>query len=108
MNGFRPLSAGLTMLAALAVASPAAAENVLRWASVGGAVTFDPHAYDELQTTAQTGQVYESLLAFDSNLELVPQLAVSWRLVEPTAWEFELRPNVRFHDGTLFTGTASA
>jgi peptide/nickel transport system substrate-binding protein len=103
MNGFRPLSAGLTMLAALAVASPAAAENVLRWASVGGAVTFDPHAYDELQTTAQTGQVYESLLAFDSNLELVPQLAVSWRLVEPTAWEFELRPNVRFHDGTLFT-----
>ena len=28
---------------------------------------------------------------------------MAWRLVEPTVWEFELRPNVRFHDGTLLT-----
>ena len=43
------------------------------------------------------------LVAFDSNLDLVPQLAVAWRLLDPTTWEFELRPNVRFHDGTPFT-----
>jgi peptide/nickel transport system substrate-binding protein len=28
---------------------------------------------------------------------------VAWRLVEPTIWEFELRPDVRFHDGTPLT-----
>ena len=43
------------------------------------------------------------LIGFDSNLDLVPRLAVAWRLVEPTVWEFELRPNVRFHDGTSVT-----
>ena len=76
---------------------------MLRWASVGGALTADPHAYDDIQTTAQLRQVYEPLVGFDSNLDLVPQLAVAWRLVDPTTWEFELRPNVRFHDGTPFT-----
>jgi peptide/nickel transport system substrate-binding protein len=82
---------------------PATAENVLRWASAAGALTADPHAYDEVPTHAQLAQVYERLLDFDSNLEVVPLLAVAWRLVEPTIWEFELRPNVRFHDGTPFT-----
>ncbi|MCE3248523.1 MAG: extracellular solute-binding protein family 5 [Geminicoccaceae bacterium] len=90
---------------ALAVANPepAAAENVLRWASVGGALTFDPHAYDETPTNGQIRSVYEKLVDYDSDLELVPQLALAWRLIDPTTWEFELRPNVRFHDGTPFT-----
>jgi peptide/nickel transport system substrate-binding protein len=82
---------------------PAAAENVLRWSSVGGALTADPHAYDEVPTNAQIRQVYESLVIFDSNLNLAPGLAREWRLVEPTTWEVELRPNVRFHDGTPLT-----
>jgi peptide/nickel transport system substrate-binding protein len=102
MSGSRSLFAGLTIGIALACASPAAAENVLRWASAGGAVTFDPHAYDELQTTIQVRAVYESLITYSSDLELVPALAVSWRLIGPTTWEFELRPDVRFQDGTPF------
>ena len=87
---------------ALAAATPttAAAENVLRWASVGGALTFDPHGYDEVPTNGQVRQVYESLLTFDADLKLVPALATAWRLVDPTTWEIELRHNVRFHDGT--------
>jgi peptide/nickel transport system substrate-binding protein len=48
-------------------------------------------------------QVYEALLDIDSNLAIVPQLAMTWRIVDSTHWEFELRPNVRFHDGAPFT-----
>jgi peptide/nickel transport system substrate-binding protein len=86
------------------IANPASvlAENVLRWGSVGGALTFDPHAYNEIPTSAQIRQVYERLLDFDSNLQLTPQLAVAWRPLNPTTWQFELRPHVRFHDGTPF------
>ena len=101
MTRLQGLISGLTLL--LACASPAAAENVLRWSSVGGAATIDPHGFDEAPTFAQLSQVYEGLIGVDSNLELVPRLATAWRLVEPTIWEFELRPNVRFHDGTPLT-----
>jgi peptide/nickel transport system substrate-binding protein len=104
MNWSRLLFAGL-MAVQLACAGPAAAGNVLRWASVGGALTADPHAYDDTQTWAQLAQIYEGLDGLDSNWELVPQLAVAWRLVEPTIWEFDLRPNVRFHDGTPLTAS---
>ena len=46
MSGSRAFFAGLTMLAALAVAGPAAAENVLRFPGLdAGASTVDPHSY---------------------------------------------------------------
>ena len=86
MKEFKLLLLVLAAFCACFEASPAAAENVLRWASAGGAQTFDPHAYDEPQTSAQYRQVYEALIGFDSNLELVPQLATTWRLVGPTTW----------------------
>jgi peptide/nickel transport system substrate-binding protein len=36
-------------------------------------------------------------------LRLVPGLALSWRAVDELTWEFKLRPNVTFHDGSPFT-----
>ena len=47
--------------------------------------------------------MYEALLDIDSNLAIVPQLALAWKPLDPTTWEFELRPDVTFHDGTPFT-----
>ena len=41
-----------------------------------------------------TTQVYEALLDVDSNLAIVPQLALAWKPLDPTTWEFELRPDV--------------
>ena len=63
----------------------------------------DPHAYADKDNKAATKQVYEALLDVDSNLAIVPQLALAWKPLNPTTWEFELRPDVRFHDGTPFT-----
>ena len=48
-------------------------------------------------------QVYESLVMVKPDLTLVPGLAVSWKLVDPTTWRFELRRGVTFHDGTPLT-----
>jgi peptide/nickel transport system substrate-binding protein len=96
----------VVMLAALFIASagPAAAENVLRFASFsGGAVTMDPHSSMSRYNQVATKQVYEALLDIDSNLAIVPQLARAWKPLDPTTWEFELRPDVTFHDGTPFT-----
>ena len=100
MSGSRLLFAGLSIGIALAADSPASAENVLRFASIsGGAVTMDPHSYGSSHNRVATKQVYEALLDIDSNLAIVPQLALAWALLDPTTWEFELRPDVTFHDG---------
>ncbi len=63
----------------------------------------DPHAYADEDNKGATYQVYEALLDIDSNLAIVPQLALAWQILDPTHWEFELRQGVRFHDGTPFT-----
>jgi peptide/nickel transport system substrate-binding protein len=47
--------------------------------------------------------VYESLVRQDEQLRPKPGLAVSWKAIEPTVWEFKLRPNVTFHNGAPFT-----
>ena len=50
-----------------------------------------------------TKQVYKALLDIDSNLAIIPQLALTWKPLDPTTWEFELCPDVTFHDDTPFT-----
>jgi peptide/nickel transport system substrate-binding protein len=100
------MAKSMVILAAtlIAGAGPAAAENVLRFTGIsGGAVTIDPHAYVSSHNKVATKQVYEALLDIDSNLAIVPQLALAWTPLDPTTWEFELRPDVIFHDGTPFT-----
>jgi len=39
----------------------------------------------------------------DADARWTPTLAISWRQVDPLTWEFALRPNVRFSDGSPFT-----
>ncbi len=46
--------------------------------------------------------VYEPLVKNDRDLKLAPALAVSWGMIDDTTWEFRLRPNVYFHDGSKF------
>jgi peptide/nickel transport system substrate-binding protein len=103
MYRLRTTVTALAMAAAMTSAGPTAAENVLRWASDVGALTFDPHAAKHGPSTIQRDQVYERLLHTSARLEVVPQLAVAWRPVGPVTWEFELREGVRFHDGAPFT-----
>jgi peptide/nickel transport system substrate-binding protein len=104
MIRFETTIAALAIGIAISLSGPAAAENVLRYTSLsGGAVTMDPHSSWQNADRAATAQVYEQLLDIDSNLAIVPQLAVTWKPLDPRTWEFALRPDVRFHDGTPFT-----
>jgi len=55
-----------------------------------------------LNNLIRTANVYEGLVAFDRNLKTIPALAVSWGNINPTTWEFKLRKEVVFHDGSKF------
>jgi peptide/nickel transport system substrate-binding protein len=89
-------------VAALAVA-PASAENVIRWASQGDALTGDPHAANESPTHSASRKIYGTLYYNDKDMKRVPWLATGHKLVNPTTWEFSLRKGVKFHDGSPFT-----
>lgn len=88
---------------AVLLATPAQAENVLRWASQGDGFTLDPHAQNEGMTHTINRQILEPLVERRPDLSKIPALAVSWSLVNPTTWEFKLRPGVTFHDGRPFS-----
>ncbi len=72
------------------------------WASQGDILTLDPHAQNEGLTIAASSYVYEPLVQYNEEFDLVPALATSWEQVSPTVWRFTLRENVMFHDGTPF------
>jgi peptide/nickel transport system substrate-binding protein len=91
-------------LAAVVVAGAAADASTLRWARSGDALTLDPHAQNEGPTHTLNHQIYETLVLRHHDGSLMPGLALSWRVADdPSIWEFQLRPEVRFHDGTPFT-----
>ena len=99
---------GLAGAVALAVsafgisAGPAAAAD-LRIGIGAEATTLDPHYYNLNPNMEIDDHLYDYLLSFDAKGALIPGLATAWRAIDDTTWEFDLRRNVRFHDGSPFT-----
>jgi peptide/nickel transport system substrate-binding protein len=87
----------------IAGGAPASAENVLRVATSNEALSFDPHVGPHLFTANRVLLVYEGLTHLSRDLRLMPSLATTWRVAGLTAWEFDIRDGVRFHDGTPLT-----
>jgi len=68
--------------------------------------TGDPAKSTGLATIAVLANIYDTLVHRDADLNLKPGLALSWRAVDPTTWEFKLRRGVKFHDGEPFNAQA--
>jgi peptide/nickel transport system substrate-binding protein len=65
--------------------------------------SMDPHYHNLTPNNALLRHVFDSLIKQDPSQTLVPSLAKSWRTLDATTWEFKLRQNVTFHDGSPFT-----
>ncbi len=86
----------------LGLAGAVSAET-LRWAAQNDILTLDPHSQNHATTNNIVGHAYEPLVRFDRNYKPEPALATSWSQVNPTTVRFNLRRNVKFHDGSPFT-----
>jgi peptide/nickel transport system substrate-binding protein len=75
----------------------------LRWAAQNDVLTLDPHSQNHATTIAILQHVYEGLVRYDKKFGVEPALATAWQAISPTQWRFNLRRNVRFHDGSPFT-----
>ena len=96
-------SLALSLGLALAGAAPGARAATLRVATAFDPQTMDPHSLALQYHTRVVFSIYESLVGRDQNYHLVPVLATEWSEVDPLTWRFKLRPDVHFHDGSLFT-----
>ena len=63
----------------------------------------DPHFHALAPNNMLGAHVFSSLLQADNKLRLQPDLAQSWTLEGDRTWRMQLRPGVKFHDGTKFT-----
>lgn len=96
-NGLRAMVAVLI----LGGADVAAAQD-LRMA-VQSAFLIDPHVLFLGPNMAAARHLYDSLVGKDAEARWTPALAESWRQVDSVTWEFKLRPEVTFSDGSPFT-----
>jgi peptide/nickel transport system substrate-binding protein len=63
----------------------------------------DPHFHNLTPNNSLLRHIFDRLVDQDENQALKPGLALSWRSVDASTWEFKLRPGVKFTDGSDFT-----
>lgn len=62
----------------------------------------DPHFHDSQINRGIVANIFDRLVHQDAEQRPVPGLATSWRALDARRWEFTLRRDVRFHDGSPF------
>src|SRR2546428_674272 len=87
---------GLLVLPAAALAAP---EGKIVIAQGVDPTTLDPQWHEETPAYNVLLNIYDTLLFRDKDLKIIPWLAESWKLVNPTTWEFKIRKGVTFHNG---------
>jgi peptide/nickel transport system substrate-binding protein len=100
--------AALLVVAGSGPAPPAEAQtpDVLVVAQGVDMQTGDPHKTTLTHAVNVLVNFYDTLVGRDASLALKPGLALSWRAVDATTWEFKLRQGVRFHNGEPFNAQA--
>ena len=95
------------LLATLAVtAVPALAQksaDTLRIAVTDWWSTLDPYQFPLDEAAVFYKTIYETLVSYDERAhKFVPRLAKSWKRIDDRTLEFELRNDVKFHNGDHF------
>lgn len=92
-----------SVAATLAIAPGFVFAKPFKWSSQGDIMTLDPHSQNEGLNIAANLFVYDTLVRYDKDFNVVPWLALSWEQLNPETVRFKLRPNVKFHDGSPFS-----
>ena len=98
----------LLVLSLLAMSAPLVADRVLRSGSLREPASIDPAQVWDDTSSFYVANIYDMLVILDpQTLQLKPGLALSWETSpDGRIWTFNLRRNVRFHDGTPFNADA--
>jgi peptide/nickel transport system substrate-binding protein len=93
----------IVMMTVLTLGLSNGSAKTLRWSTRGDIQTMDPYSQNELLTNNIANLIYEFLVERQRDSTIGPRLATSWTIVNDTTWRFNLRHDVKFHDGAPFT-----
>ena len=103
-----PRSAYRLLAAASLLLGAASSLDAARRPRYGGTLRVELRAPRALEA-AEWPMAFETLVALDESGRPQPALAVSWRHdASGRRWQFHLRPNVKFHDGSPLAAEAVA
>ncbi len=102
-SGFlRRVGASVALAIAL-VAAPAASAEELKIAVAADVTSIDPHFYNLFPNNNIAEHLFDKLVRMDADSKMIPGLAVSWKTIDATTWEYKLRKGAKFTDGTEVT-----
>ncbi len=108
-TGAAPTTAPATVSGAptTAATQAASAGPVKKGGTVKAEINSDVQNLDPMPSTLLVDRqvlynVYDSLVAIDKDLNIIPSLAESWQTPDPKTYIFKLRQGVKFHDCTDF------
>ena len=90
------------LLAACVLGSVVQAET-LRWGSYSEPSALDPHYHNLGPNNAMARHFFDRLVQTDEAQRSTPGLALSWKPISDSTWEFTLRRGVKFTNGADFT-----
>ncbi|HXQ54154.1 MAG TPA: ABC transporter substrate-binding protein [Stellaceae bacterium] len=80
------------------------ADDTLRIAVTDWWSTLDPYQFPQDEAAVFYKTVYQSLIGYDERAhKFVPRLAKAWKRIDDRTYEFELRDDVKFHNGDAFS-----
>ncbi len=82
--------------------SSAADKDTLVIGLSSDALALDPHDVNDMNSSIVYANIFDSLLLRTRDMKIAPGLATSYKVVNDTTWEFNLRKGVTFHNGEPF------
>src|SRR5260370_30337061 len=98
----------LTFVAAIlaGLVTPVAAQTAKEVLTIdlpSDVATLDPDLQWDTDSYGVYRNIFDNLLARDATGKIVPQIATAWRFADDTHAEFDIRPDVKFQDGTALS-----
>ena len=75
-------------------------------AVLSDASSLDPAGSNDVPSSVVQANIFETLVNRDDENNIIPGLAEEWDAIDETTYEFNLRKDVKFHDGEPFTADA--
>lgn len=94
------LLAMAALAASVAAAPLAAMARDLTAGLAASPTSMDPQFYVVGPNSAMARNIFDGLVNQDARQRIEPALAESWERIDDATWDFKLRPDVRFHDGS--------